>query len=502
VKPDVISSFAYNTLTMLNEILPFLPANIWGWFLLLLIFILGLIALFKIKKTEYIIYGLLIWLPLESLVLRYTPIDYYSYVKYLPEVLLYSVVFGAWLKYVKETGRLLPKLIINKWLIGLLISALISLLLNWYSPVIWLLGLRQLLRFVSVLFLILFLNYPRETLQKFLKLGLVMMTLEMVLAIIQYLSGGSLDNYLFSTQVVNVGGNSLLSGLEQTWAPGSRVFATMGRYDILGSFLALGILAAFPWLYSLKDRKFWPWLFFCLAIIALFLTASRASWLALIVGIVAVGIFVLKDKRILKFLILFLVCAGIYLFSFALVKQNLAGITERSNQTVAERVFEAVSWRAWRESYYGYGRIFFIVNTPRLVVASAPIFGVGPGNYGGGVAAALLNDSVYNRLHLPFGIQNIYGQIDNSWFSLWGEYGTLGLILWLTVFMVLLKYCYNVWQNSENVFEKNLALGLFGATLGVMVVGFFGPYFEFRALMFYYWVLVGVSLSFQSVKIF
>jgi O-antigen ligase len=324
--------------------------------------------------------------------------------------------------------------------------------------------------------------------------------IEIILALIQYLSGGSLDQYLFSTQVVNVGGGALLGGLEQTWQQGSRVFATLGRYDILGSFLALGILMAFPWLYNLKKNKFWPIFWFVLGIVVLFLTASRASWLAAIVGLIVVGIFILKDKRVTKVLLIGAAFVGIYLLSFALVKQNLSGITEKPNQTAAERVFEAVSLRAWRESYYGYGRIFFIINTPLVVVPSAPVFGVGPGNYGGGVAAALLNDKVYSRLQLPFGIQNLYGQIDNSWFSLWGEYGTLGLLLWIGLLGVIIKQSFRIWQNAVDNYEKNLALGLIGSTVGIMVMGFFGPYFEFRTLMFYYWTLVGVVLL--SDKIF
>ena len=126
---------------------------------------------------------------------------------------------------------------------------------------------------------------------------------------------------------------------------------------------------------------------------------------------------------------------------------------------------------------------------------SSPLWGVGPGNYGGGAAAALLNTEVYNRLRLPFGIQDIYGQIDNSWFSIWGEFGTSGLIFWAGMFVMIIKTAKNIYKNSNDGFARLWSAGMISATVGIMVLGFFGPYFEFRSLMFYYWTGVGVLLS-------
>jgi len=51
-------------------------------------------------------------------------------------------------------------------------------------------------------------------------------------------------------------------------------------------------------------------------------------------------------------------------------------------------------------------------------------------------------------------------------------------------------------EKTDNDFEKNMAEGLIGLTVGIMAVGFFGPYFEFRTLMFYYWTVVGVVAVF------
>ena len=164
-------------------------------------------------------------------------------------------------------------------------------------------------------------------------------------------------------------------------------------------------------------------------------------------------------------------------------------------------MFEAVSIDAWRDSYEGYGRIFFIINTPRMVVSQYPLFGVGPGQYGGGVAAALLHTDMYDRVHLPFGIQNTVGQIDNNWMSIWGETGTVGLIFWLGFFIAIIKMSLQVSRKSHHQFSRTTAEGLVGLTVGIMLIGFFGPYFEFRTLMFYYFSIVGVvALSWYGIK--
>ncbi|MBI4427152.1 MAG: O-antigen ligase family protein [Candidatus Magasanikbacteria bacterium] len=454
------------------------------------------------KKPHWLIYFLLIWLPLENIILRYAPTGVYGYIKYFPEVLIYGFFFFAWYFYAKNTKQLWPRLVINKWLLAFVGIGAVSLLFNWYSSMIWFLGMRQLLRFVLLIFIIIFLRCEENVIKKIIRVGAMVLGLEVLIGLAQYLSGGALDRYLFFSPTVAISNIAVLGGVERFWAPGSRVFATLGRYDQLGSWLAIGLLLAFPFVYHLKNikYKFYLWCGFFISVLVLGLTMSRASWLAFVLGIITIGWFLYKDKKVLYVFGFAAILLAGYLIGFAWARDNVSQITEKSQQTLAERMFEAVSLRAWQNSYDGYGRIFFIINTPRMVVPASPLWGVGPGNYGGGAAAALLNTEVYNRLRLPFGIQDIYGQIDNSWFSIWGEFGTLGLIFWAGMFVVIIKTAKNIYTNSGDGFTRLWSAGMVGATVGVMVVGFFGPYFEFRSLMAYYWVGAGLLLM-ENVKI-
>jgi len=92
---------------------------------------------------------------------------------------------------------------------------------------------------------------------------------------------------------------------------------------------------------------------------------------------------------------------------------------------------------------------------------------------------------------LPFGIQNFYGQIDNNWFAIWGEVGTLGLVAWALIFFQIAKVAWLVAKEDDFIGEL-LGSAVLGITAGVCVLGFFGPYFEFRSLMFYFWTLTGL----------
>jgi hypothetical protein len=488
---------------MIEILFAYLPANIFTFFLLGSIGILGIVFLLQIKKTQWVLYFLLVWFPLESLILRYTHVDYYAYVKYLPEVMLYGLAVGAWIYYMVHNKKFLPKNPLTKWFVAYILIACVSLLLNQYSPFIWAFGLRQILRFALVFFIVLFCGYNKKTLFQFIWIGGAMILLQAVLGIIQFLAGGHLDKYLFSAVVVTIGNSALLGGGEQFWAPGSRVFATMGRYNTLASFLALGTAFFFPLMYVLKEKTHQFWFAMSMGILAItsVLTFSRAGWIAMFFAIIAVGIIHLRDKRVVWAVATLVIAVIGYVGIFSLAHENISRIVDQPKQSLAERLLEAVSIRSFTGSYEGYGRIFFIVNTPRMVVSSAPFFGVGPGNYGGGVAAALVNTKAYDRLKMPFGIQNTYGQIDNNWLSIWGEVGTLGLFVWIGLFVTIFKGALFVAKKSRDIFEVTLARGVLGAVVAVCTLSFFAPYFEFRALMFYFWLAVGmVFLIWQKEK--
>ena len=141
--------------------------------------------------------------------------------------------------------------------------------------------------------------------------------------------------------------------------------------------------------------------------------------------------------------------------------------------------------------YYGLGRVFWAIQTPLVVVPASPIVGFGPGQFGGGAAAALGNTHVYDRLGLPFGVFGTEGYVDNNWFSIWGEVGTFGLVLLIWMFIALFKYAKDLYYNSKDPFTRALAIGFAALVVGVTFNGFTSTLFEIRTLAFYFWMYAG-----------
>jgi len=239
-----------------------------------------------------------------------------------------------------------------------------------------------------------------------------------------------------------------------------------------------------------KDREeraklLWPVL---VAAPALLLTLSRASWFGFAGALFVIGAVIMKDWKV-RFA--YGAAAGIALLYLAYSGLAVRYLTDYPEQGLAERFFEAFSYERWRGEYYGMGRLYWIVQTPLTVVRSAPIFGVGPGQYGGGAAAALGNTTVYERLNLPFGVYGTEGYIDNNWFSLWGETGTLGVSYYIWMMVAMLGMAYRVFRDAEDPFTRGLALGYFGCVLAVCFQALIGTYLEIRTLVLYLWAYGG-----------
>ena len=182
----------------------------------------------------------------------------------------------------------------------------------------------------------------------------------------------------------------------------------------------------------------------------------------------------------------------IIIFSYLAVSGlTVRFITESPGQTISERFFESFSYARWRGEYYGLGRVYWFVQTPLSVVPASPIFGHGPGSFGGGAAAALHNTKVYEELTLPFGVFGTEGFIDNNWFSIWGESGTLGFAIYIWMMSILFFYSLKVYRSTSDPFLRALSLGFAACILALSFNAFTSTLLEIRTSSFYLWLYGG-----------
>lgn len=435
---------------------------------------------------------LALYLPFESFFLKFVPDETYIFVRYLSEGLIYLLC--AVVTWRRLSGRLpFRQTPIDLPFVLFTVVAVAAALVNFVDPTIAVLGLRQILRFVLVFFVAVFLSPSKIQIRRLTFALFVVVLFEAGLGLVQALVGERLDQFLIPSEMRTFGEMVLTSGVVQFWDPGSRVFATLGRYDRLGTFLAFFLLLATAFLYeSRSDKKAdrWiPWLFL-LGLPALVLTYSRSSWFGFVLGFLYIGLWVKRDRRVGLAVALSAGVLAAYLAYSGLIVNQLTDVPQ---QTVVERFFEAFSYERWRGEYYGLGRLYWIVQTLTAVVPASPFFGFGPGQYGGGAVASLGNARVYERLGLPFGVYGTDGYIDNNWFSLWGETGTLGFAFYLWMYAALFAYAMRVYREAKggDSLTRSLALGYAACMLAVALNAFLATFLEVRTLAFYLWLYGG-----------
>ena len=430
-----------------------------------------------------------VYLPFETVILKFISDDIYVVARYFSEGLIYIlcvVVLWKWLSgkiKLQQTPLDLPFIL---FLIVLLSSALI----HSVDPTIAILGTRQIIRFILVFFLVVYLRPSKTYIKTMTMIMLGIVAFQSLLGLAQSFIGEPMDLFLLPSDARTFGEITLTAGVSQFWDPGSRIFATFGRYDRLGNFLFFFLLIAAGFFYEKQNwiEKKHLGLLFLVAIPALVLTYSRASWFAFLLGFFYIGIILKKDKRIFIGFIALILFLSSYL---ALSGLQVRFITEAPGQTVTERFYESFSYARWRGEYVGLGRVFWFVQTPLSVISASPLFGFGPGQFGGGAVAALGNTTVYEQLGLPYGVYGTEGMIDNNWFSLWGESGTLGMIFYLWMFGALFFFALRVVQESKDPLVRALAAGFTATIIAVAFNAFTSTVLEIRTLAFYFWLYAG-----------
>ncbi len=460
------------------------------------IFVIVLAWIIAKKYITYFLYFLIFWYSVEIILLKFIPKEYIIFVKYGPEILLYLIFIFTLIYKIKISKFKFIQNPINLVLLGFLLVGMISILINKVPVFIGFLGLRQLLRFTIVYYLILYADLQKKQIRNLIFIFFIVFSLQIFLGLLQKISGGKLDQLFLLSSDFYIGSNIFLEGVQQYWDQGSRIFGSLKRYNEYASFLVVGISILFAMIYEQKNKKnkFILMVLLFLSFIALLFTYARSSWIAVFISLTTI-ILLKKNKKHLILLASGIILVLIYIgVSIAINKISIYYLTYQPKNTFVERLLEPFSRDYIEGSFRDYGRLYFWVKTPKLVMQH-PFFGVGPGMYGGGVAAALGNRKVYNENDIAFGIYGENGQIDNNWLSIWGEFGSFGLILFLMIFIKLYKGAKRIYTKKRNWLKKSLALGLQGLIIGAIVLGLFSPYYEIRAFAFYFWLVAGLTFA-------
>lgn len=432
---------------------------------------------------------LAVYLPFEPFLLKWTPDEIYLYARFFSEALIYLILAVAVVRQV-ISGRRFESNVITLPFTLFLVALLASVVINLVDPMIAIFGLRSILRFLLVFFAVVLLAPSKEYIRRLTIILFAVVTIQAGIGLTQAIFGSPVDQFLLPSETRVFGEFQLTEGTVQFWDPGSRIFATLGRYDRLGAFLGFFLVIAVGFLYERhvrRERKELWWVFL-LGLPALALTYSRSAWFGFLLGALYIAIRLKRDRKVMIGLgLVGAIIAGYLMYSGLVVSR----LIDAPSQTIVERFFEAFSYERWQGEYYGLGRLYWIVQTVTTVVPASPIFGFGPGSFGGGAAILFHNTKVYDALGLPFGVYGTEGYIDNNWFALWGEVGTLGLAFFLWMYLAIFFYAVRLGKSTNDGFTRALAFGFAGAMIAAALNAFLATFFEVRSLAVYLWMYAG-----------
>ncbi len=249
----------------------------------------------------------------------------------------------------------------------------------------------------------------------------------------------------------------------------TRAFGTMANPNTFGGYLVLfaGPLIALWTVENLGQvRRFLLTVALPLILGAILFTYSRSSWIALVA---AMGIIsVVRDRRILA------------LFLVAAVALPIAA------PTVAARLAQGFSMAYFNKSSAG-GRLDWWDKATDVAHEVNPLFGVGPGQFGG-AAANYFGAKAYLLVMLP---ERFPLWVDSQIFQYIAEVGYLGLACFVWVILTFLRCARDLYRDADEV-TGALTVGFAGSLVGMLLMSLFASIWEMQQLSSVLWAGMGL----------
>lgn len=444
-------------------------------------------------RPEILILFLVLYLPFEQLVFQSVHFSHLIYFKLLPEIILYIVLLYIIItKIVKReplyyTPLNLPLLLIFVW-------AFISILVNEVPLRIGILGLRQVFRYSAVFFILSQYKFKETFHKKLIKTIIVMAVFESLIGAFQIIGGEELLQSLFYQRInVPIGNLTIPLAGYQSITDGSRIYATMGRYDLLGNYLTLGVVLAIGILVHSNSR--YQKILFLIPIsmvsIVLVQTFSRQSIAGALIGIGTLWVFSRKKSLLITFstIIIFFI-----IMSTVIGLENAYNRAEDPTGNALERIVGGFYIPQWTKS--NSPRAYVIIEVGGKVLKRRPLTGVGPGAIGSGVTMGFGYKEGYKKLSTQLG-PAIYTS-DVGWISLLAQYGIIGVTIFITMLIRLLLFSWRAYHESIDSFSKSLYASYGAYVVAIALMCFFSHPFEIRYVSFYFWLIGGVIMAMEN----
>lgn len=244
----------------------------------------------------------------------------------------------------------------------------------------------------------------------------------------------------------------------------NRIFGTFAHPNLFAYFLVLPVTLIIINSTFKKEnfyKDFFYYIIGLLGLIALTLTYTRGAWLALIIVLIAIGVY--RFKKILIIGIITVIM--IYVF--------IEPIYIRINNTFTDK-YSSINWRInyWQEVYGD--------------ALTKPIFGHGAG-------------SAENFYLAKWGDKFAEeAAIHNDYVKLFFENGLIGLGLYLSIIITLLILLYKKFKSAVTNGDKIISLSIISLSLAIFALSSADNILRDTALMWSYWAYLGGIFGYKK----
>ena len=442
------------------------------------------LILFFFLRREYFILYLVLYTPFETFILKYLPDHLYTEARYANEVLILILFLGLVLNNVivrdKFRNHSFDLLFI---LFGL--AALISGQINGVPPKIVVLGIKNLVRYVLLFYLIIDSDLSQKFIKKLIWLLIGIAVFEAVLGISQALIGGSWVE-LFAPKDVVLGGEVLRVADLGSRVQNSKVFGTTERYTLLGNFLNYMICIGIGLYYYLRNKKRMLFLIVGIMFIGLIFTSSRMAWFGTYLGIGYI-LFHTRKSRVFPY---FAVPILLTLVGLGIVG-SIDFFSGEAGESLISRYF-TIFTPDYIDVVSTTGRLFVVFNTLPQVLLHYPLFGLGPGTIASEVCQIYPQYSHAEWLNLDPIAMIATGDV--GWIALIAQLGLVGTTIFVTIFYKLFRITYFNFKNCSDPFFKGLSLGVLAVLISLIIHNLAGFSLLSRLQGVMTWTLVGIMV--------
>lgn len=389
-------------------------------------------------------------LPFQNIRLPFFEIDVFAqtpaYIRYLDEI-VFIVTFLTLLTFIvlRPTSYVMVKFPFNIPVVIFLFVALLSLAINQVALLQGCFGIYDMIKNILVVYAFAYLGFTRDDLMRVVGLLTKVALLMGVVAILAE----------FAAMMWGVGIGFFVNPEKRFGLYRVVSLAGAGSWNYLGIYMTLLFYLS---LVSMKPTLFKKGVLFT-SLATVVLTFSRQSWVGL--GIMACAL----NRRMIPFGLFFLVTV-IWMFQ-----------GYEFSPTSNFRAF------AFTESLD--------------ILRQNPLFGVGPGMFGG-LGAGIFGTPIYNFWPSNFADFALRLQgIDMFWPSVWGELGLVGFTAYASIWMSIFFYLGRIvkyFNGKDDRIMRDIGNVLRYFILAIGVMGFGGG-LNAAFVSFTYFALVGMYIS-------